>query len=268
MPEIGTVQSGLAKVVGSVPASTQGTTITTGSANVKGSYVELTSATANDANWVLVHLGNAASAGSNHLVDIAIGAATEQVIIPDLNMMSKAAGANFGSYLFPIFIPAGSRLTARAQGPAATTLEVVLTLFSGTMLAGGAPPSIVSAYGAVASSLGTAIDGVTANTEGAWTQIAAATDRDHCWWCVSGRIGDATLAAVTRWMIDLGIDTATETEIVGDLYFTADITSDLPYNPVVCFPYFVPAGSRITARMRSNVATSGDRVANIKLYGA
>jgi hypothetical protein len=268
MPEIGTVQSGLAKVVGSVPATTQGTTITSGTSNVKGAYVQLTAATDNDANWVLAHFGNSGGT-STYLIDIAIGAATEQVIIPDLTVIPRAAGGNGGSYLFPIFIPAGSRLTARCQTFAATqTIEVVLTLFSGTMLAGGSPPSIVSAYGAVANSLGTNLDGVTANTDTAWTQMTAATDRDHSWWCVAGRPGDGTLAAANRWTIDLGIGAATEAEIISDLYFTADVTSDQVYNPVVCFPYYVPAGSRITARVRSNVATDGDRDANIKIYGA
>jgi hypothetical protein len=268
VPEFSSVQAGLAKTYGSVPATTQGATLTSGTSNIKGSYVELTAATENDAHWVLVHLGNT-SAGANFLVDISIGAATEQVIIPDMYVVGKSGGANMGSYLFPVFIPAGSRLTARCQSNSASaTIEVVVTLFSGTMLAGGSPPSIVSAYGAIVASLGTNLDGVTANTDSAWTQLTAATDRDHSWWCVGIRCGDGTLAGVNRWLLDIGIGAATEAEIVPDLFFTADTTSDLPYNPVLWFPYYVPAGSRITARVRSLTATDGDRDVNVKLYGA
>jgi hypothetical protein len=269
MPELVMTQSGLAKVAGSVPASTQGTTITSGgSVNTKGSSVEVISATVNDANWVLVHLGNV-NGNSTYLVDIAIGAATEQIILPDLYAAGRAAGGNMGSYLFPIFIPAGSRLTARCQANNATqTIEVALNLFSGTMLAGGSQPSIVSAYGSVTQSVGTNIDpGAVAHTDSAWTQLTAATDRDHCWFCVAARFGSAALGAVARWLIDIGIGAATEAEIISDLYYTADVTSDFPYGPVRCFPYYVPAGSRLTARARSLSATDVDRDIWIKLYG-
>jgi hypothetical protein len=270
VPEFSSIQAGLAKTYGSVPASTQGTTITSGgSANTKGSYVELTSATTNDANWVLIHFGNISTL-TNFLVDIAIGAATEQIIIPDLSVPGRNTGAGGGSFLFPIFVPAGSRLTARCQAvTVSATIEIVMTLFSGTLLSGSSQPSsIVSAYGAVASSLGTNLDGVTANTDSAWTELTAATDRDHSWLCVAARYGDTTLAAVTRWMVDIGIGSATEAEIISDLFVTADTTSDFPYTPVLWFPYYVPAGSRLTARVRSNVATDGDRDINIRLYGA
>jgi hypothetical protein len=98
-------------------------------------------------------------------------------------------------------------------------------------------------------------------------EMTSATVRDHSWWCVAGRFGDGTLGGVNRWYIDLGIGAATEAEIVGDLFYSADVTSDQAYNPVLCFPYYVPAASRITARVRSLVATDGDRDADIKIYG-
>ena len=268
MPEFATVQAGVSRTVGAVAATTTGTQIISdAAANTKGTWVELTAATEFDASWVMVTIG-VPTGGSDYLVDVGIGAATEQVIIPDMYARPRNNDGGGYVYLFPMFVPAGSRLTARCQDSfGAGDVLIVLTLFSGTLLYGGSRQSMVSAYGSVTASLGTNIDpGGTANTDSAWTELTAATDRDHYWLVLAGRYGDASISA-TRWLVDIGIGAATEQEIISDLLFMADITSDMPLNVVMCFPYFVPKGSRLTARARSSSIVDGDRDVWLKLYG-
>lgn len=270
MPEFPFAQVNESETGGAVPASTTATTLTAaGTTNVKGSYVELIASTARDANWIIVKCGNV-SASANFLVDIAIGSATEQIIIPDLYIQARGAGCSYAPYLFPIFIPRGSRLSARCQcSSASQTLNIEIILLSGMQLSGGSPPSLVSAYGGVSLSIGTTIDpGGTAHTDSAWTQLTAATDRQHHWLVVGARWGDASIGATTSWMLDIGVGSATEQEIISDLWVSADTTADVSYSQVVCLPYFLPASTRIVARARSSSVSAGDRVVFVKLYGA
>lgn len=268
MPEFGTVQAGLARTIGAVPASTNGTTITgASSADTKGSWVELEASTEFDASWVLVSIYPGANV--EFLVDIGIGAATEQIIIPDLFVFGRASNGATRSFLFPLFIPHSSRLSARCQSSVAgQSAGITITLFSGTGLSGGSGPSVVSAYGAVALSTGTNIDpGGTAHTDSSWVELTASTDRAHNWVVISVRNGDWAMTAGTRWLLDIGIGAATEQEVISDLLYSADTLSDSPFNGVICFPYFIPPGSRLTARVRSSSITDGDRDINIKIYG-
>lgn len=273
MPEFSLPLVGVSRTVGSVPASTQGTTITSNaSVDTKGSWVELTSATTIPASWVLVQFANAGvganAAGGRFLVDIGIGAATEQVIIPDLMFYSRGLGGGMTPYLFPLSIPTGSRLSARSQdSTGGQSVEVVVTLFAGAPTASGVP-SIVSAYGSTTGSMGTNIDpGGTAHTDSSWVELTASTDRDHHWLVIAGSFGDGAVANA-RWLFDLGIGAATEQEIVSDLLHGANATNDFGDSPVIAFPYYVPKGSRLSGRVRSTSITDGDRDINIKVYGA
>lgn len=89
-------------------------------ANTKGAYAQLTAATSFDSQWLLLALGNGGDftrASRYWVMDIAVGpAGAEQIIIPDL--MASVSGNNTHisprSMAFPVHIPAGSRLAARA----------------------------------------------------------------------------------------------------------------------------------------------------------
>ena len=270
MPEFRSITGGLVHSYGAVSgASSLATQLTAGStAHTKGAVVQLTSATTHDAAWVLVQLSGA-STGADYLVDLMIGEAPEQVIIPDMYVSGRAATADFGPYLFPLFIPAGSRLAARCQASTASaTLRISVVLIAPTLLMGGSRPSVVASYGATANSLGTNIDpGETANTDSAWVEITPSTVRDHHWLVIAGRFGNRNLSAETSWRLSIGIGEDPEQVLIPNLHMSADVTSDAPYCPVVCLPVFIPAGSRLTARVRSSSTTDGDRDVWLRLYG-
>lgn len=272
MPEFPFVSGGAVRTVGATAGtSSRSTTMTTSaSADTKGTVVQVTAATEFDANWMLIQFPRGANGTVNLLADILIGAATEQVIIPNLYVFARNANGGGPTYLFPIFVPKGSRISARCQSSAgSSTFDVAVTLISGTMIGGGAPPSFVSAYGAVTASVGTLVDPTgLANVDSAWTEIVAATDRAHNWLAIAVRPGDGTITTATEWRLSIGIDAATEATLIPDIHLAADTTLDFPATFVYCLPVCIPSGSRLTARVRSTVTTAGDRSVNVKLYGA
>ena len=110
--------------IGFVAAATNGTTIDPGgTANTKGAYAELIAATARDYFGLVGTIdgltGHTSTLGNNNmLLDIAIGAAgSEQIINPDQRWRSPSNSFVMltPSPFYPINIPAGSRLAARAQ---------------------------------------------------------------------------------------------------------------------------------------------------------
>jgi hypothetical protein len=93
-----------------------------GSANTKGSWVELTAATEAPLKWLSLSLGsqlNSSRESFYGLLDIGIGAAaSEQTIISDLPIACNSIGDKVSpGYVSPILIdiPEGSRIVVRAQ---------------------------------------------------------------------------------------------------------------------------------------------------------
>lgn len=104
----------------------------TGAPNTKGSYAEITSATTNDIAGIFLGFDNQSDVSSGTvgnlywLVDIAVGAAgSEKPILPNYSLTGYSTSTNalvnnMTSPYFPMPIPAGSRLSARAQCSTAT----------------------------------------------------------------------------------------------------------------------------------------------------
>lgn len=141
-------------------SSEYGTSITCGgSAHTKGAFSagQLIASTAFDACGITVILGNvgtAATTNTRMLVDIGIGGSgSEVVLIPNLLAGQAGAGNSAsigpGIYYFPICIPAGSRLSARAQSVTASdTVNVQVHLHHHSQGAGRWFGQRVTAYGA------------------------------------------------------------------------------------------------------------------------
>src|SRR5688572_13018317 len=108
MPEMAVASSGWGTGYGSVPASSIGTTVTSSvTQHNKGTLVELIAATEHDGRWLSVAIvtGGVAN-GVTGFLDILIGAATEQILIADLPVVSRAINEGGGGpYLFPLFVP-------------------------------------------------------------------------------------------------------------------------------------------------------------------
>ena len=260
--------------VGENTADTTGVTVTAAaSANTKGaSWQEIISSTTIRANYILVMLGGTGTSSGDYLVDIAIGAAgSEKSLIDNIQFSQVAIGGQVSAYLFPVVVPAGSRLSSKCQATNASgTIEVIIVLIgAGDKASQGL--SRVSTYGATtADSGGTGVDpGGTINTKGGWQQIVASTTYPIKQLLVV--IGDRANTAMStcNWLMDIGVGAGSaEKVLIPALFFCAGTTPDgiIP-NIFGPFPVNIPAGTRISANPQCNINDASDRLIDVTLYG-
>lgn len=261
---------------GVVAASSRFTSVSNGgTANTKGSWVQLDASTTFDVDAVLVHLqADALSVIYSSLVDIGIGAAaSEQVIVPDIQFSSDQwCGRAASPILLPCKIPAGSRIAARhACSDANIGIFIGVHLINTGMAAMYPPGGKIVNYGATAAdSGGIGIDpGATANTKGSWTQITASTNEDLRGVVIM--IGNQNISkgvdAVA--LIDIGIGAAaSEQIIIPDYAIGSDPNAELYlplFSPIL--PCHIPAGSRIAARAQNSITTAGSRAFDVSILG-
>ena len=252
--------------VGQVSASTSGTVLTSSaSANAKGSYSQITSATPFHAAGIMVHVVKVTNNTSDYLIDLAVGGSgSEQVIIN--NLLHAPVGFPGSTYFFPISIPSGTRLSARLQGTAASRQAWIFI----TLTNGHESYSRVATWGAdITDSSGLAIDGGgTAHTKGTYAQLTSATDfAIKKLLFVVGNQVQASRAA-TNFLWDFAVDIGGNKQIM-----LADIplhnqSSGNP-SPWVLGPYDVilPAASNLYARTQSSVTATASRQFDLVAYG-
>lgn len=200
------------------PAAAMGTSVTPAQ-NAKGSWsAAILSNTAEES--CLVHIGiNAAAANATAkdcIVDIGVDPAngtSYSVVIPDL--LASCAGpysvySGGLHYWFPLRIPKGSSIAARASVNNATvgTLNVIVRLMGRprNVLAWRTGSKVV-AYGiTAASSRGTTVTAGT-TSEGTWTLLGSPAECPW-FWQVGFGCNDSTMSAL-QYHMDLGIGSST-----------------------------------------------------------
>lgn len=253
----------------SVGTSSFGTGVASNAAaDTKGSNVELIASTNFDA-WIvelIVASVSASGTARRGSLDILIGAATEDILIADLLVgQAPTASASLGyrSYLFPLYIPSGSRISAAfACSTGSITPRVGIALHGGN----GSPPfkvaGKVDTYGATAAG-GTAITPGSTGVEGSWTQIAASSNRDHFAFLATVQCNDATMA-VSALSVDVGIGSATEEQIGAPQNYGMDTTERMwTSGPDLIF-HDVPASTRLVMRASSSTTPETTQAA---MYG-
>lgn len=205
------------------PGNTYGTTVTPGN-NVYGSYVQCIAATAYETYFmeIVVHGISVAAAAKDALVTIGIDPAggsaytdfIQHLVVSNASLASGGPGVVGKTYRFPLRVPAGASIAAKASVNNATvgTAVVAIKLY-------GRPshPELVRAgayvdtFGAVtASSRGTTItSGTTA--EGTWTLIGSNVARPYWWWQAGMGINDSTMGggANGTYTVDVAVGTST-----------------------------------------------------------
>jgi len=262
-------QKGVLRVqhnAGSVGTLTPGTSVTTGaSTNTKGTPAEIFSATNFASFWMTIIATGYGAGGvaSDGAMDILIGAATEEVLIPNLLMgecgnVGDNTEGGFKRWDFPLYTPAGSRIAVQAAGRrTSTAFNVVMYLHGGN----GSPPfrvgSKVTTYGMGTVPNGTAITPGANGAEGSWAQIAAATSEDHFAFLPSFQVTNDSIILNRVLSLEIGVGAATE-ESIGEWLFSAH-ANELVHGPMDSTPVFqdVPAGTRLSMRA-SNNATNSD----------
>jgi hypothetical protein len=242
---------------GAVP----GAAVTTdaASSSTKGTIVEQIAATAFDA--FLLHvtvMGGSAAASNNSLaVDILIGAATEELLIENL-LGGGAPGRGLKQWLFPLHIPAGSRLSARVAGARlAASMQIQLFLYGGLLSPPFRVAQKVTTYGMGTVPNGTSITPGATGAAGSWAEITSGTSEDHFAVVPSFQAGNDTTQN-NRWIrVEMGIGAAAAEEIISDGYwFATDSSEEMhgPLNPMPCM-CDIPSGTRLAMRA-SNEGTN------------
>lgn len=258
-----------------VDSGSHGTTVTPGTSNVKGSWVEVFDAAALtfDAYGIEININNNAQSAEarDTLFDIGLDASdTSTFTVFIANLIGSMASPRIGfNYYFPVFIRAGTQIGCRASVNAATarTPAVWLKLY-------GLPkyPELVRAgtyvdtFGAVeASSSGTAVTPGTA-AEGAWTDLSGADlTKQYFWWQQGVGFNSNNIGTNVRFA-DLGIGDATNKHvaILDQAVLTAD-TETMSMMPALNCCHDTAPGNRVYGRIQN----SGAGTTNISMaaYG-
>jgi len=240
-------------------------------------WTQLVASTAFDTDLVLICVGsNAVSNGdSSTLLDIGIGAASaETVIIPDL-AAGFATSFNSGGYrhfIFPLRIPAGSRLAARTQSVRTTgSVDVLVQLYGGPR-----DPdrwwsgSQVTAYGAdLTKSCGTVFTPGNTGAEGTGVSLGTTTaDSDCLVLGVQGHPNDVAWSTVA-YHFDVGLDSASTEWIESDRYYALASSAEwIIGGGTVWWPIFRPVPSGSVLMVRGECSTTADpSVLSAIIYG-
>jgi len=240
------------------PNTAQGTSVTpvVGS---KGGWAQVIAALDHDTYGLLicVNTNGAASASRNTVLDIGIGAAaSEVVLIPDLIAGNAPSYITHGGglwYFFPIAVPAGTRISARAQGSVVTAFRVYVQAmqqpFNPSMIK---KASFVETIGMTAPT-GTALTPGTTN-KSAWVLLGATVNR--CWWW---QIGAQVTSADTAHQasavhLDLAVGNGTDYNLIlRDVVFMTSTNEQGALTPLtIGCEVPVPAGSSIYVRAQSS----------------
>jgi hypothetical protein len=274
VPDLPTISGGPSQTGSNAAASTGISIAAHASTHTKNAtWTEIIAATAYEANWLLVTIGNSAAAACGYLVDIGVGGSTaELAVLPDLYHFNVSATLpHLTTYLFPIRVPRATRISARCQ--AVTGAAAVLVTVTAIATPIDAPPGLarVEAIGETSGSTrGTSINaGAVAHTD-VVGQLTATTAHAYRWMCVAAaNPSDVTWAAgFTTFLVDIVTGGAgSEVLVMGDLWFGGSAADDRVNPGAVCFPCAIAAGARVAARVRSSSTTSSDRILDVIAYG-
>lgn len=257
-----------------IDAATSGGTgvIGSGTAHVKGSWVELENSTPFDACGIIVRITyhTAGALTDDSLVDIGIGAAAaETVLIP--NILFGTISVRKGiEVCFPIEIPSGTRVAARVQHSSTSVTDIVGV--SATLLGkdGFSGASACQTYGAnTATSGGANVDpGAVLNTKGAYTELSSGISADANYLVIVLGEQENTARASAMWLLDIATGAGgAESVLVPDISFvTSSATSLLcPGSFATPIPP-ITAGTRLAARAACSITNATDRTIDVAVY--
>jgi hypothetical protein len=243
-------------------SDTPGTSVTTGAAAAtKGAAAQLLSAAANtiDSWGITIIASNVAAnaAASECALDILTGAATEDILIPDL--LAGYAGDVLGAkqWFFPLYIPAGTRIAARAASVRTAAAIRVLAI-----LHGGSPPPFrcgrrVTTYGMGTVPNGTAVTPTASGGAASTTEITAATTEDHFAFLPSFQLATDTTVQASSLAIGIGLGANTVERLATWIFWKN--AAEMMSGPFPVMPAFrdVPAGTRLSL-LASNGGVNDD----------
>ena len=257
-----TIESGGMDLSTSKPGS-----VASGTANSKGSWVELIASTANANEWAKLFITVNDSTAETYKIDIGVGAASsEVVVIPDIVFYSKTDGQEAHALLIPITIASGSRVSIRGATASGSVRNFRASIQLNDVSDIGTCSNI-DALG-VGSSRGVTIDpGGTANTQGSWIELIASTSAEYTLIIPMINVNNNGGLATTDWVVDIGIGgSGSEVVLIGEILktTTAFETHSNAYNN---YHITVASGSRLSARAQCGITDAADRLLDVSILG-
>ena len=222
-------------------------------ADTYGAVTELISAANNNQDsWgieVLVAATGASATASQACVDILIGGATDDVLIPGLLCgYVSAASSGTSRWFFPVHVPAGLRIAAQLS-----SVRTGITCRVGVWLFGGGVPPFpvgrkVTTYGTkINNSRGQAVTPTASGGAASVTQMTASTGEDHFYFLPSFQPATDTTITPAGWVnIGIGVGAATEQRI-GTWWVGKDTAENTnSWHPMLGAFVPVQAGQRLT----------------------
>lgn len=252
--------------ISSTSATELGTAIVSASSETsKGSIVELISSTNFDVFLVDITISRFGSADffGRACVDLMIGASgSEVVLIPDMlaghaGSFSKVQITGPKQWMFPLYIPAGTRIAARvASSIASHTGYIAVQLMGGDGSPRGKIGTKVTTYGVATLANGTSITEGGSGAEGSWTQITSSTSLEHFCLVPSYQLNGSVSAQFSSY-VDIGIGAASSEVQVGPTYVWGSAAHSAQNGPFGLLPIFqtIPSGTRLAMRA-SNSSTA------------
>lgn len=244
--------------------------VAAGSANSKGSWVELTSSLARPAYGLLLMWGSIlGSTEDGHLIDFGVGGSGSEVVVtPDLLHATDNNGVVYRMRraFLPQRIPSGTRVACRVQSEVASSSYIRVSGFalSSPLLAG----TRCTAYGLSTSvSEGTTLTAdSTQHVKGAWAELTSSTANPIRFLMIAfGSARDAGRPN-TRFLVDVAVGGSGSEEVILSNLFCCTRSFNNQTNPEIIgpFAYGIPSGTRIAARCAC--ATASEPV-SLVVYG-
>jgi hypothetical protein len=249
----------------------RGTVVTAAaSANTKGSWVAIGSATSRDYQCIWVSM-TAQNAQTDYLVDIGItDGANTFVIMPNLRLAALAGNLTGAVHVtLPLHIAGGAQLAARCQATTASRF-CLITIVGSSMGYNGAPGY---AYGSQLYTDGTSrgedFDPTVANTMTAWNNLATTATAISAILLAVGPAAQVTRAAGRNYMLDVSQGAAASEMVILDNIPLAQSLID--QRPLPCYlgPFIISIGrtQRVNARVQTTDVTAGERKIDVACWG-
>lgn len=243
------------------------------SANVKGGWVDLGSATSFDYQSMWVAMANAGAGAADFVVDIGLSDGTNRwIIMPNLRLPGMAGAWTGGTIVqLPLYIPKGAQISVRcAASTGSRTCHVQVT--GCTIGMGGAPgfAYAIQSY-TVGSSRGQDLDPATINTKSSWVQLGSSAlpnDIGAALFCV-GPAAQVTRTVQRAYLLDIGRGSSgNESVWLPDIQIVQAIDDQRPLPSYIGpLPVAINDGGRLFARCQTTEVTSTERKIDIAAWG-